>query len=102
VGLRLDWDCLDIGNLDQRRTRLRRKLRAIHPWGSYGGNMRLVNINEAFELIKKKLNLKIDVIENDWCGDTQSGFYTEYEIDIDALNEEIDRFTTELVKKEPK
>lgn len=59
------------------------------------------NIDEALELIKAKLGFDVEkaVVAHEWCGDTETGFYTEYEVDMDVLNEEIDRFQLQLLKR---
>ena len=58
-------------------------------------------IREAIKAIKEKLGFDLGpaVEINSWCGDTESGFYTEYDIDMDALNVEIDRFQAELAAR---
>lgn len=58
-------------------------------------------IREAIKAIKEKLGFDLEpaVEINSWCGDTESGFYTEYDIDMDALNVEIDRFQAELAAR---
>ena len=63
--------------------------------------MRFVGFDEMVKVLKEKLGLDLEdaIIENDWCGDTESGFYTEYEVDMEKLNEEIDRFSYELTRR---
>lgn len=58
-------------------------------------------IREAIKAIKEKLGFDLGpaVEINSWCGDTESGFYTEYDIDMDALNVEIDRFQAKLAAR---
>jgi hypothetical protein len=49
---------------------------------------------KVFSHIKERLGLDLfeAVDENEWAGDTVSGFYTEYDVCIEKLDEEIDRF----------
>jgi len=59
------------------------------------------NFKDMIDLLKKKIGLDLEkaIIENDWCGDTETGFHTEYDVDMDALNEEIDRFSEMLTRR---
>lgn len=43
------------------------------------------------------------VIEHDWMGDTLSGFYSEYEINYEALEKEMDEWikATYMLREQP-
>lgn len=38
-------------------------------------------------------------IEHDWCGDTEGGFYSEYEIDYEVLEVEMDAWIAQTFPK---
>ena len=38
-------------------------------------------------------------VEHDWCGDTEGGFYSEYSIDYEALEVEMDAWIKETFHK---
>lgn len=60
-------------------------------------------MREFIERLKKHLADKKEayVIEHDWCGDTEHGFHTETEIDMDKLMAEIDEFAASFQPAAP-
>ena len=60
-------------------------------------------MNELIERLKAHLRAKKDeyVREYDWCGDTESGFHTEVEFDMDDLMAQIDEFAASFNKDKP-
>ena len=60
-------------------------------------------MNELIEKLKAHLLAKKDVYveEVPWCGDTETGFYTEVTFDIDKLMAEIDEFAASFQKAKP-
>jgi hypothetical protein len=59
-------------------------------------------MKKIFELLKERLKENKDnyLHINDWQGDTETGFYTETDFDIEKLWEEIDEFCAEWERGE--
>lgn len=55
-------------------------------------------LNRLKEWLRERQGSYVHV--NDWCGDTEGGFYTETTFDFDDLCKQIDEFGEELRDKE--
>jgi hypothetical protein len=58
-------------------------------------------MKELIDGLKARLreNRENYIDQNDWNGNTESGFYTTYDFDMNKLMEEIDAFAAEFEEK---